>query len=291
MEGPRTRELIERLHALLDRLEPLADTPTRDPGGLAGRAWRWSPPRGLRPGGLVAIPHPDPVTLDQLLDVERQLAPLRQNLEALLAGRPANHALLWGARGTGKSSLIKALWNAYRSRGLALVEIDKRHLDALPELGELLHRRPDPCILFCDDLSLDADAPEYTTLKAALDGSAASLPRHCVVCATSNRRHLVPERMTDNLEARVVDGELHPGDASEERVSLSERFGLWIPFHPFDQARYLRLVGHWLERHGAGPLDETTRTAALRWALARGSRSGRVAEQFARHWLARGPGD
>ena len=210
------------------------------------------------------------------------------NARQFLAGRPCNNVLLWGARGTGKSSLIKALLNEHADRGLRLIEVDKHDLIDLPDIVESLFERPERFLLYCDDLSFEANDPSYKALKAMLDGSISTAPDNVLLCATSNRRHLLPEYLRENQDTQIVEGELHHGEAVEEKISLSERFGLWLSFHPFGQDDYLAIVAHWLEQLGwpAG-LDGAAHEEALRWALQRGSRSGRVAWQFARDWVGR----
>jgi uncharacterized protein len=211
---------------------------------------------------------------------------LERNTRQFLKGLPANNALLWGSRGTGKSSLLRALLTRYAPEGLRIVQVEAHELVSLPDIVEPLRERPERFIIFADDLSFEADDPGYKALKAALDGALEGTPENVLIYATSNRRHLMPERMVDNLEARRVDDEIHPGEAVEEKISLSERFGLWVSFHPFNQDQYLEVVSHWLRRLGATPSAES-RAEALRYALLRGSRSGRVAWQFARDWAGR----
>jgi predicted AAA+ superfamily ATPase len=203
-------------------------------------------------------------------------------------GYPANNVLLTGARGTGKSSLIKALLNKYTARGLRLIEVDKRDLVDLPDIVDRIGERPERFVLYCDDLSFDANEPGFKALKVVLDGSIAAATDNCVIYATSNRRHLMPEYMQENLDYKHVGEEIHPSETSEEKISLSERFGLWAAFYPFDQEDYLRIVGVWLEHFKApGARGEQVQRAALQWAMQRGSRSGRVAWQFARDWAGR----
>jgi predicted AAA+ superfamily ATPase len=280
--------LLDRLHGLADRLETWLPPATPAPIDLAHAvAWRWcSAPNGR--GTLAPIPHPHAIPLDDLLCLDRQKATLERNTRQFLAGLPANNALLWGARGTGKSSLVKALLAAYAPQGLRLIEVSKVQLDELPDLLAQLHGRPERCILFCDDLSFSSDEPGYQHLKAVLEGSISAPPENVLIYATSNRRHLMPESLADNRDTRVLEGEIHPGEAVEEKISLSERFGLWLSFHPFDQAQYLTVVCHWLTRFGIRePESDAVTRAALQWALERGSRSGRVAWQFAKDWLGR----
>jgi len=196
--------------------------------------------------------------------------------------------LLTGARGTGKSSLIKALLNKYAPRGMRVIEVEKQDLIDLPDIVELIATRPERFVLYCDDLSFEADEPGYKALKVVLDGSVAAASENCLIYATSNRRHLMPEYMSENLEAKRVDDEIHPGETVEEKISLSERFGVWASFYPFDQDEYLNIVAHWLGHFEAGGAAmEVVRKEALQWALQRGSRSGRVAWQFARDWAGR----
>ncbi len=268
-----------RANRLLERWEALLEGRARPPDWTHD-AYRWRHDRhGMR---LVPVARPHRVHLDDLLCMDRQKAEVVRNTEQFLRGGPANNALLWGARGTGKSTLIKAVFNAYIDRGLRLIEVEKEHLVDLVEIVETLEDRPERFLLYCDDLSFEADDPGYKSLKAVLEGSIAAPAANVLIYASSNRRHLLPEMKAENQDVHLVDGEIHPGEAIEEKVSLSERFGLWLSFYPFDQAQYLQIVDHWLARLGAGSCDdEATRLAALRWARQRGSRSGRVARQFA----------
>ena len=276
---PSLKKLIGRVDRLLDRIEPLLPGPDgpADPDALAYR-WRRTPGGGtLRP-----VHHPHAVALDDLLCLDRQKAEVVRNTRQFVGGRPANNVLLWGARGTGKSTLIKAVFNAFAAEGLRLVEVEKHDLVDLPEIVDRLRDRPERFVLYCDDLSFEADDPSYKALKAVLEGSIVAPPDNVLVYATSNRRHLLPEFHRENLEAHAVDGEIHQGEAVEEKISLSERFGLWLSFYPFTQDEYVRIVDHWLHRLDATDTrDPTVRAAALQWALGRGSRSGRVARQFA----------
>ena len=193
--------------------------------------------------------------------------------------------MLTGARGSGKSSLIKALLNEYAPRGLRVIEVEKHDLIDLPDIVDLLEGRPERFIVFCDDLSFDAGDATFRALKVILDGSIAAAPDNVLIYATSNRRHLMPEYFEENLEAHSVGEEIHPGEAIEEKISLSERFGLWLSFYPFDQEAYLDIVAHWLRSFGCGDAEiARAERDALNWALQRGSRSGRVAWQFAQDW-------
>jgi predicted AAA+ superfamily ATPase len=270
---------FDRANQLLDRWASLSDLrPT--PPDWTHDAFRWrNDRRGMR---LLPVRHPHRVDLDDLLCMQRQKREVVRNTEQFIEGKPANNVLLWGARGTGKSTLIKAVFNAFIDRGLRLIEVEKEHLVDLVEIVDRLDGRRERFLLYCDDLSFDADDSGYKSLKAVLEGSIAAPADNVLIYASSNRRHLLPESKQDNQDAHIVDGELHPGEAIEEKVSLSERFGLWLSFYPFNQDQYLEIVGHWLRRLDAGSLDDDkTRQAALNWARQRGSRSGRVARQFA----------
>ncbi len=274
-----TESLLARLEALARRIEarlpPLPPAPD-----WSALAHRW------QGGALHPIHHPHAVDLDQLLGIDRQRTELERNTRQFLAGLPANNALLWGARGTGKSSLIKALLNRYAEHGLRVIEVDRADLAHLSRIVEPLRGRSERFLLFADDLSFEADDPSYKALKATIEGSLAAAPENVLIYATSNRRHLLPEYQKDNEDSRVHGGEIHHGEAVEEKISLSERFGLWLSFHPFSQEQYLAIVASELARDSL-ELDQKARAAALRWALARGSRSGRVAWQFARDWCGR----
>lgn len=285
---PSLKKLTGRIERLLDRIEPLLPAPTK-PSDFAALAYRW---RRLAGGGVLRpVHHPHAVALDDLLCLDHQKAEVVRNTRQFVGGRPANNVLLWGARGTGKSTLIKGVFNAFAADGLRLVEVDKHDLVDLPEIVDRLRDRPERFVLYCDDLSFEADDPSYKALKAVLEGSIVAAPENVLVYATSNRRHLLPEFHRENLQARTVDGEIHQGEAVEEKISLSERFGLWLSFYPFTQDEYLRIVDHWLVRLAAATTtDPAVRQAALQWALARGSRSGRVARQFALDWAGRGAG-
>ncbi len=277
---------ILRLDSVLDRLEPLLPPAAGRLDFNASIAFRWRK-RGLR-GGLEAVSAPHRIRLDDLKGVDRQLELIKQNSLQFVEGRPANNVLLTGARGTGKSSLVKAVLNEFSPRGLRLVEVEKNDLIDLSDIIGVLVQQPYHFILFCDDLSFEADEPSYKALKAVLDGSVAATPDNVLLYATSNRRHLMPEYMRENLETKYVGDEIHPSETVEEKVSLSERFGLWISFYPFDQDEYLAIVRHWLQRLNVMHTEsEQVRLEALQWALMRGSRSGRVAWHFARDWAGR----
>ncbi|MBI1905949.1 MAG: ATP-binding protein [Rhodocyclales bacterium] len=275
----RAEQLIERLEAVLPAVPP-------EPDWIGATAFRWR--RRHNRGRLQAVPRVHAIRLTDLCDVDEQKARLDQNTRQFLDGRLANNVLLSGARGTGKSSLVKALLDAYGDCGLRLIEVDKDDLMDLPDIIELVQPRPERFILFCDDLSFESNEPGYKALKSVLDGSIAAVPDNVLIYATSNRRHLMPEYHDENLQARHVDGELHPGEAVEEKVSLSDRFGLWLSFYPFSQDQYLTIVQHWLSVFGVSQACiDASRQEALQWALLRGARSGRVAWQFARDYAGR----
>jgi predicted AAA+ superfamily ATPase len=286
MDNQRLSQLLTHAEQVLSRLEGVLPPAPAAPDWDSAIAFRWHKQAGR--GRLLAVPQPHRLPLAALKNIDRQKAQVDRNTRQFVAGLPANNVLLWGSRGTGKSSLIKAMLTEYAAQGLRLVEIDKHDLTDLPELTQLLHARPERFILFCDDLSFEADDAAYKTLKAALDGSLSAPPDNILIYATSNRRHLLPEYMSENEQSRLIEGEIHHGEAVEEKISLSERFGLWISFYPFSQDEYLRIVQGWLHALGIAKGDEeAVRAAALRFALERGSRSGRVAWQFARDWAGR----
>lgn len=249
----------------------------------AATAFRWERRNGR--GTLHPVPHVHNITLDDLRDIDAQKQRIQQNTRQFVQGLPANNVLLTGARGTGKSSLVKALLNAYAAQGLRLIELDKHGLAELADIIALVSARPERFILYCDDLSFNADEPGYQALKAALDGSVLALSDNLLIYATSNRRHLMPEFMHENEATRHSGDEIHPSEGVEEKISLSERFGVWVSFYPFTQDEYLTIAAHWVKQLGGLPFDDETRRAALQWALSRGSRSGRVAWQFARDWV------
>ena len=276
-------KLISRADALLDRLERILPMPPAPPDWQAATAFRWRKKNGA--GYLAPVKHPHHITLNDLRGIEEQKRRVDQNTRQFVEARPANNVLLTGSRGTGKSSLIKALLNKYAKRGLRLIEVEKHDLVDLPDIADLISRRPERFILFCDDLSFEANEPGYKALKVVLDGSIAAASENVLIYATSNRRHLMPEYMSENLETKYVNEEVHPAEGVEEKISLSERFGLWVSFYPLDQDAYLEIAQYWAERLGAPVANATQlRQAALQWALLRGSRSGRIAWQFARDW-------
>jgi len=274
--------LLDRLDSLLARAEQLLPAPPPEPAWQAANAFRWQ--RQGNRGWLQPITHADSIRLTDLIGIDRQKSAVSRNVRQFMAGLPANNILLWGSRGTGKSSLLKALLNEFGGNGLRLIEVDRNDLLQLPQILRMVDDRPEKFLLFCDDLSFEIDDPGYKALKVVLDGSLTVSLDNLLVCATSNRRHLMPEPQSDNLATRHEDGEIHFGESVEERISLSDRFGLWLAFHPFDQQEYLQIVQHWLDHYGHGDQLPEARELALRWALTRGSRSGRTAWQFARDW-------
>jgi len=280
------KQLVARAEALIARIEALLPSKSQPVDWHGAVAFRWRRRDGR--SMLVPVSHPHSIRFSDLRGIDRQRAVIEQNTRQFVAGRPANNVLLTGARGTGKSSLVKAALNRFAKEGLRLIEVDKHDLVDLQEITDLVSGRPERFIVFCDDLSFEASEPGYKALKVALDGSIAATADNLLIYATSNRRHLMPEFMQENLEYKTVGDEIHPGETSEEKISLSERFGLWVSFWPFDQDEYLDIVAHWLAHFGLGPREaEAARTDALQFALGRGSRSGRVAWQFARDYAGR----
>ena len=281
-----TAKLIKRAEGVLARLERmlLQETPSTD--WKASTAFRWRKKNGK--GHIEPVRNVHRIALRDLQGIDAQKELVEQNTRQFVEGLPANNVLLTGARGTGKSSLIKALLNKYASKGLRLIEVEKQDLVDLADIVDRIGDRPERFVLYCDDLSFEADEPGYKALKVVLDGSVAAATDNCIIYATSNRRHLMPEFMQENLDYKHVGEEIHPSETSEEKVSLSERFGLWASFYPFDQGDYLSIVAVWLEHFKVqGARSDTVQRAALQWALQRGSRSGRVAWQFARDWAGK----
>jgi len=280
--------LLARAEQLINRIEAVLPQPLGAPGWSQAVAWRYRR-RASGQGVLEPVRHVSGITLDDLKEIDAQKEKIERNTRQFVEGRPANNVLLTGARGTGKSSLIKACLNAYAGDGLRLIEVDKADMTDLPDIVEVVAERPEKFIVYCDDLSFEEGEPGYKALKSILDGSVAASTPNVLIYATSNRRHLLPEYMRDNLSyTHTDDGEVHPGEVVEEKISLSERFGLWVSFYPFSQDEYLAIVAQWLSAQGATPAQiEAARPEALVWALERGSRSGRVAYQFARDFIGR----
>jgi predicted AAA+ superfamily ATPase len=279
--------LLARAESLLARVEALFPPVEPDPDWSSITAARWRKRNGR--GFLQSVRHPHAIALDDLVAIDAQKDAIDRNTRQFVAGLPANNVLLTGSRGTGKSSLVKAMLARYAARGLRLVEVDKADLVDLPDIAERIAAEPYRYVVFCDDLTFDAGEAGYKALKVMLDGSIAGASSNVLIYATSNRRHLLPEYFAENLETRHVGEEVHPGESVEEKISLSERFGLWVSFYPFVQDDYLAAVDRWLAHFGvaepstAGDAEARMREA-LQFALQRGSRSGRVAWQFARHW-------
>ncbi len=275
--------LLSRLDALLERFDRLVTPNTGEVTDWTQQAFQW------HSGTLHPVRRPHRVALDDLLCIAAQKAALLRNSLQFLSGQPANNVLLWGSRGNGKSTLIKAIFTALADQGLRLIEVHKEELADLPRLADLLAERPERFILYCDDLAFDANDPGYRPLKAALEGSISAPPENLLIYATSNRRHLLPEFQAENQQAAVIGGELHLGDALEEKISLSERFGLRLPFRPFSQTDYLQVVDHWLVQYSLASTEqnEGLRLSALQWATQNGGRSGRTARQFVIDQLGR----
>jgi uncharacterized protein len=281
-------KLLERAVLMLERLERVLPQPLSQPDWNEAIAWRYRK-RASGHGVLEGVRHVSDMGLQDLQEIDGQKEKLQQNTLQFVQGLPANNVLLTGSRGTGKSSLIKACLNAYADQGLRLIEVDKEDLTDLPDIVDVVASRPEKFIIFCDDLSFEDGEGGYKALKSILDGSVAASTPNVLIYATSNRRHLLPEHMKDNLTyTHTEDGEVHPGEVIEEKISLSERFGLWISFYPFSQDEYLSIVAQWLRSLGASEaVIQASGPEALVWALERGSRSGRVAYQFARDYVGR----
>lgn len=275
---------IARLEQLITRVETVLPPVAPEPNWSAS-AFRW---RGLANGSgyLQAVKQPHRVDLDALKNIDTQKNAILRNTRQFIAGKSANNVLLTGARGTGKSTLIKAAWNAYAEQGLKIIEVDKTDLLHLASIVDLVGERPEKFIIFCDDLSFEEGEISYKALKSVLDGSISAPTANMLFYATSNRRHLIPQKMRDNLDVSNEDGEVRPNDSIEEKVSLSERFGLWLSFYPFSQDEYLAAANYWVMQLG-GQWDNQAETAALLWHRTRGARSGRVAWQFARDFVGR----
>lgn len=277
-------------HALLPTLERIANalerlTPTPPPvNDWSSLAYRW---RQTHTGGVLeGVPHPHQIQLEDLQNVAQQVREVRRNTAQFVLRKPANNVLLTGSRGTGKSSLVKAMLSEFGHQGLRLIEVEKTHLVALPEIVEQLYHRPERFLIFCDDLSFEAGDVSYQALKVALDGTVSAPAENVLIYATSNRRHLLPEYHLENAQTQHLNGEVHPSEAIEDKIALSERFGLWLHFYSFDQAEYLNIVTHWLQHFGVD-LTPAARQSALNWATQKGNRSGRIAWQFARDWAGK----
>ncbi|MEE4159631.1 ATP-binding protein [Pseudomonas viridiflava] len=284
----RMNAFLERADAVLARLEPLLPALREPVDWTQALAARWV--REGRSGYLMPLEVSLDMRLSDLIGVDLQRDQLGRNTRQFIDGLPANHALLWGSRGTGKSSLIRALLAEYAASGLRLIEIERDHLGDLPRVVEQLQKLPQRFVLFCDDLSFESGEGDYRVLKSVLDGSLEQAPDNVLLYATSNRRHLVPEKESDNANWQQVDGELHPSEAVEDKIALSDRFGLWLSFYPFTQDHYLNVVEHWITQLAlksglSWQRDEDLDKAAVRWATGRGNRNGRCAYQFARYWV------
>ena len=288
---PNFERLIERAEQLIARIESVLPQPLGAPDWSASIAWRYRK-RSSGHGTLEPVRHVAAMRLDDLKEIDGQKDKIQRNTQQFVRGLPANNVLLTGARGTGKSSLIKACLNAYAAQGLRLIEVDKADLTDLPDIVDVVSARPEKFIVFCDDLSFEDGEPGYKALKSILDGSVAAATPNVLIYATSNRRHLLPEYMKENLTyTHTEDGEVHPGEVVEEKISLSERFGLWVSFYPFSQEEYLTITAQWLSSLGVSAAAiAAARPEALVWALERGSRSGRVAYQFARDYAGKHSG-
>ena len=279
---------LARAEKLMERIESALPHTLEQPDWNASIAFRYRR-RSSGQGVMSAVRHIGTISLDDLREIDIQKEKIQRNTEQFVRGLPANNVLLTGSRGTGKSSLIRACLHTYAAQGLRLIEVDKSELVDLPDIVDLVAPRPEKFIVFCDDLSFDEGEPGYKALKSVLDGSVSAATANVLVYATSNRRHLLPEYMAENLSyTHTADGEVHPGEVVEEKISLSERFGLWVSFYPFNQDEYLQIVAQWLSALGVDAAQITAaRPEALVWALERGSRSGRVAWQFARDFTGR----
>jgi uncharacterized protein len=283
--------LMGRVESLVARIESLLPQPLSAPDWSASVAYRYRK-RSSGHGALEPVRHLGAIRLADLKEIEDQKEKIRRNTEQFVSAKPANNVLLTGSRGTGKSSLIKACLNEYAARGLRLIEVDKADLTDLPDIVDVVFGLSEKFIVFCDDLSFEEGEPGYKALKSILDGSIAAATPNVLIYATSNRRHLLPEYLMENLTyTHTEDGEVHPGEVVEEKISLSERFGLWVSFYPFNQDEYLSIVAQWLSSFGVEPKAiEAARPASLVWALERGSRSGRIAYQFARDYAGQHAG-
>ena len=278
--------IFQKLEKILDRAEQLLPRQPEPPDWAASKAYRWR--RRASSGFLQPVLHQHKIRLGDLQGISEQKQLIEQNTRQFVEGFAANNVLLTGAKGTGKSSLVKAVLNKFSNKGLRLIEVEKHDLHDLPDIVDMVAQAPYRFIIFCDDLSFDAEEAGYKALKVVLDGSISATSENVLIYATSNRRHLMPEYMQENLETKYLGEEIHPGESVEEKISLSERFGLWISFYPFDQDEYLAIADYWVGKLVNVPVTgDDIRQEALQWALLRGSRSGRVAWQFARDWAGR----
>ncbi|RJF96216.1 ATP-binding protein [Noviherbaspirillum saxi] len=285
-------QFLNNATALMNEIRRLLPPPPPeiDWENTIGFVWRRHGSQGAGPGHLEPVLHPQLIDIDDLQGNQDKFERIEQNTRQFVSGRPANNALLTGARGTGKSSIVKALLKKYADQGLRLIEVEKELLTDLPAIVAAIRTRPERFIIFCDDLSFDAEEPGYKALKVMLDGSITAPSEKVLIYATSNRRHLVPEYMRENTEVAVRNGEIHQSDSVDEKISLSERFGIWVHFYPFEQNEYLAIVEHWLLRFNPNlEFTKSIEDESLGWALQRGSRSGRVALQFARDYCGRNP--
>jgi uncharacterized protein len=280
--------LIVRAESLLARIESILPQPLTAPDWSQATAWRYRK-RASGHGALEPVRHVGKMALGDLKEIDQQKEKIQRNTLQFVQGLPANNVLLTGARGTGKSSLIKACLNEYTAQGLRLIEVDKADLVDLADIMDVVAERPEKFIVFCDDLSFDDGESSYKALKSVLDGSVSAASANVLIYATSNRRHLLPEYMKENLSyTHTADGEVHPGEGVEEKISLSERFGLWVSFYPFNQDEYLAIVAQWLRSFNVPEAAiEAAKPESLVWSLERASRSGRVAYQFARDYAGR----
>lgn len=282
---PEVVEQLERVLSSVEQLLPKAAEPidwTKTPAAN----WR----RHSFAGYLEPIEHIEDTRLDDLVGIERQKQVLEKNTRQFLRGYPANNVLLWGSRGTGKSSVVRALLNKYADEGLRIIQVDKNDLDYLPDIFSQIGKQPYRYIILCDDLSFEPGDPGYKILKSVLDGSVYASPKNVLIYVTSNRRHLLPEFFTDNLGAKMVHNEIHHGEAVEEKISLSDRFGLWVSFYVFKQDLYLEIVQKTIarlciENQIEPQWDEDLAKAAIKWSHEKSKRCGRTALQFTRHWL------
>jgi predicted AAA+ superfamily ATPase len=276
--------LIARAEGLILKLEDMLPAQVT-PVNWQAIAWRWV--KQQQRGSLQAVTHPHLIDLDNIQFVDHQKAEIVRNTQQFMQGLPANHVLLTGARGTGKSSLIKALLTAFSGQGLRLIEVEKQDLVDLPDIVRSIRDRTEKFIIFCDDLTFEANDASYKALKVILDGSIEYASPNMLVYATSNRKNLMPEFMVDNLPSKDFNGEIRPNDTIEEKTALAERFGLWLSFYSFDQEEYLAIAAQWLRHYGVQAFDDAARVAALQWTHTRGARSGRTAYQFARDYAGR----